>query len=86
MPRKKDVVPSVRLRLGDLNIKLGVDPKVDALYYELLALKKQRRAGNVILNRLLTGQILESSVEPSLVEKARADALEILNTFMLDDE
>ena len=34
MPRRKDMVPSVRLRLGDLNIKLGKDPKVDALYYE----------------------------------------------------
>lgn len=86
MPRKKDAVPSVRLRLGDLNIKLGMDPKVDALYYELLELKKQRRAGNVILNRLLTGQILEATAEPSVVEKAKADALEILNTFMFDDE
>lgn len=86
MPRRKDMVPSVRLRLGDLNIKLGKDPKVDALYYELLELKKHKRAGNEVLRRLLTGSILETSVEPSQVEKARADALEILNTFMVDDD
>lgn len=86
MSRKKDAVPSVRLRLGDLNIKLGMDPKLDALYEELNQLSKSRNKGRTILNRLLTGSILEVLAEPSQVEKARSAAVEILNMFLVDDE
>lgn len=86
MARTKDKIPSIRLRFGDLNIKLGMDAKVDALYYKLLKLKKERKAGNFVLHSLLTGQILESMTEPSEVEKAKVAALGILDTFMLDDE
>jgi hypothetical protein len=86
MSRIKDKIPSIRMRLGDLNIKLGVDPKVDALYYELLELKKKRIAGPTILNRLLTGSILETLAEPSEVEKAKSAAVDILNMFLVDDD
>jgi hypothetical protein len=85
MSRKKDKIPSVRLRLGDLNIKLGVDPKLDALYEELNVLSKNRSKGRTILNRLLTGSILEVLAEPSQVEKAREAAVEILNMFLVED-
>jgi predicted nucleotidyltransferase len=86
MARQKDLVPSVRLRLGDLNIKLGVDEKLDALYYELLELKKAKRAGRTVVKRLLTGSILETLAEPSQVEKAKSAAFDILSAFMVDDE
>jgi len=86
MARIKDKVPSVRLRFGDLNIKLGKDPKVDALYYELLELKKKKLAGNTVLNRLLIGSILETLAEPSEVEKAKSAAVDILNMFLVDDD
>ncbi len=85
MARKKDSVPSVRLRLGDLNIKLGMDPKLDALYAELESLSKSRSKGRTVLNRLLTGAILEVLVEPSQVEKAKSAAVDILNMFMVED-
>lgn len=91
VPRAKpgripDKIKSVRLRLGDLNIKLGVDPKLDALYYEMLELKKSRLAGRTVLNRLLTGQILETMADQSQVEKAKVAALGILSMFMVDDD
>lgn len=86
MGRKKDAIPSVRLRLGDLNIKLGLDPKLDELYAELESISKTRNKGRTVLNRLLTGAILEVLVEPSQVEKAKNAAMDILNMFMVEDE
>ena len=84
--RTPDKVKSVRLRLGDLNIKLGVDPKLDALYYELLELKKSRMAGRTVLNHLLTGQILETMADQSQVAKAKSAAMDILGMFLVEDE
>lgn len=86
MPRKKDPIKSTRLRLGDLNIKLGQDPKLDALYYELVELKKRKMAGRTILHRLLTGTILESLSPAQNVDAAKAAANDILSMFMVDDE
>jgi len=58
--RRPDAVKSTRLRLGDLNIKLGQDEKVDALYHELQELAKVGLKGKTVLTRLLTGQAMET--------------------------
>jgi len=85
MARPKDKIPSVRLRLGDIFIKLGVDPKLDELYVYLKSLPRGTK-GRTVLNRLLTGAVLEVLAEPSQVEKAKSAAVDILNMFMVEDD
>lgn len=58
--RPRDEVRSVRLRLGDLQIKPGADPKIDALFDELQILSKQKLKGRTVLTRLLTGKAMET--------------------------
>ena len=74
---------SVRLRFGDGNIVLGLDPEMDRLYEWIRSLPRGTKFKSVA-TRLLTGGMMETALPPDDVEEMRKAAEEIMANFVVD--
>ena len=75
---------SVRLRFGDGNIVLGVDPQMDQLYEKITAIPHGLKFATVA-KWLLTGAMMETALPPSEVEEMQKAAEDIMKNFVVDD-
>lgn len=75
---------SVRLRFGDGNIVLGVDPAMDALYEKIHAIPRGLKFSTVA-KWLLTGAMMETALPPTEVEEMQKAAETIMANFVVDD-
>lgn len=77
--------PSVRMRLGDGNIVLGVDPAMDQLYEKINAIPRGLKFATVC-KWLLQGAMMETALPPSDVEEMQKAAENIMANFVVFDE
>lgn len=84
MARPKDKVKSERIRI-DGHLKRGVDARMDALLEWFDGLPPKRRFPAVI-QRLLMGGVMEDVALGGDVEKAREAALQIVGSFVVEEE
>lgn len=74
---------SVRLRFGDGNIILGLDPQMDALYEKITELPRGMKF-KTVAKWLLTGAMMETALPPDDVEEMQKAAEEIMKNFVVD--
>ncbi len=74
---------SVRLRFGDGNIVLGLDPQMDALFEKLKSLPRGTKF-KTVATWLLTGSMMEVALPVDQVEEMRKAAEEIMANFVVD--
>jgi hypothetical protein len=74
---------SVRLRFGDGNIVLGIDPQMDELYKKISEIPRGLKFATVA-KWLLTGAMMETALPPSDVEEMQKAAEDIMANFVVD--
>lgn len=74
---------SVRLRFGDGNIVLGLDPQMDALYEKIKGLERGTKF-RTVATWLLTGAMMEVALPVNEVEEMKKAAEEIMANFVVD--
>jgi hypothetical protein len=74
---------SVRLRFGDGNIILGLDPQMDALFEKIKSLPRGMKF-KTVATWLLTGAMMEVALPVDQVEEMRKAAEEIMANFVVD--
>jgi len=82
--RRKNAVPSVRLRFGDGFIQLGRDAEIDALYEWIKNLPRGTKF-KTVATRLLTGSMMESALPAGEVEEMKRAAAEIIANLVIAD-
>jgi hypothetical protein len=76
---------SVRLRFGDGNIVLGLDPAMDQLYEKINAIPHGLKFATVA-KWLLTGAMMETALPPTEVEEMQKAAENIMKNFVVFDD
>ena len=76
---------SVRLRFGDGNIVLGLDPAMDQLYEKIQALPRGMKFATVA-KWLLTGAMMEAVLPPTEVEEMQKAAEDIMKNLVVFDD
>jgi hypothetical protein len=79
--RPKSDEPSVRLRLGEGNIRLGVDPEIDELYKRIEALPRGTRF-RTVMTWLITGSKMEAKLPNEDLSEIRQAADDIVDNFV----
>lgn len=74
---------SVRLRFGDGNIILGLDPQMDELFTKINNLPRGTKF-KTVATWLLTGAMMETALPPSEVEEMKKAAEDIIANFVID--
>lgn len=74
---------SVRLRFGDGNIVLGLDPQMDELFKKINSLERGTKF-KTVATWLLTGAMMEVALPVDQVEEMRLAAAEIMSNFVVD--
>jgi len=74
---------SVRLRFGDGNIVLGLDPQMDALYEKINSLPHGMKF-QTVAKWLLTGAMMETALPPDDVAEMQKAAVDIMANFVVD--
>lgn len=74
---------SVRLRFGDGNIVLGLDPQMDELYEKIKNLPHGTKF-RTVATWLLTGAMMETALEPDQVDEFKQAAEDIIANFVVD--
>lgn len=84
MARKKDLIPSERVRL-DGYLKRGRSPQEDALL-DWIASLPPRQKFPLVMRRLMLGGVMESVVQATdeEMELARVAAKEIMDSFVVE--
>ena len=80
--RHKQETPSVRMRLGEGNIHLGVDKEMDALYYRLQNLPRGARF-RTVCTWLITGAKMETRLPQDELEEIRQKVDDIIDNFVV---
>lgn len=81
--RRRNEVPSVRLRFGDGYIQLGQDPEMDRLFERIKSLPRGTKF-KTVATWLLTGAMMEVALPQNEVEEMRKAAEEIMANFVVD--
>jgi len=74
---------SVRLRFGDGNIVIGLDPQMDALYEKINSLPRGMKF-KTVAKWLLTGAMMETALPPDDVAEMQKAAEDIMANFVVD--
>jgi len=74
---------SVRLRFGDGNIVLGLDPQMDALFEKINSLERGTKF-RTVATWLLTGAMMEVALPVDEVEEMKKAAADIMANFVVD--
>lgn len=83
MPRRKDSIRSVRVRL-DGNLKPGVDPEVDKVLAWLASLPPRTKFPAVIARLIGGGMIEAMTVDDDQLARQVQAAKEIMANFVVD--
>lgn len=83
MPRKKDLIPSIRVRL-DGYLKPGTDPEVDKVLAWLDSLPPRTKFPAVIARLIGGGMLQQIHVEDEQIKEQIQAAQEIMAAFVVE--
>ena len=80
--RRPSATASTRLILGDIRVRLGMDPEMDKLYQRIMALPRGTR-GRTVCAWLITGAAVESKVDQGELDEIRQRTDNLLDNFLV---
>lgn len=73
---------ATRLILGDVRVRLGMDPEMDKLYARIMALPRGTR-GRTVCAWLITGSKLEQAVPDQELAEMQQQAADMLDNLVV---